>query len=62
MGGDAITAMARRIVRENPDHPARGLARMLVQESRNALTLEQARNLRYGEVVGCELLNFFVRS
>ena len=42
-GGDPLTAAARRIVRENPDHPARGLARMLAQESRGALTIEQAR-------------------
>lgn len=40
---DPITAMARRIVKDNPDHPARGLARMLVKESQNALTIDQAR-------------------
>jgi predicted phosphodiesterase len=43
MGGDAITSMARKIVRDNPDHPARGLARMLVKECRNAISLEAAR-------------------
>jgi predicted phosphodiesterase len=40
---DPMTAMARRIVKDNPDHPARGLARMLVKESKNALTIDQAR-------------------
>lgn len=44
MPRDAITEMAKKIVRENPDHPARGLARMLVKESRNAITMEQARS------------------
>lgn len=43
MAGDPITEMARRLCRENPDHPARGLARMLVKESNGALTIEQAR-------------------
>jgi predicted phosphodiesterase len=43
-GGDQITEIARRLVRENPDHAARGLARMLVAESNGALTIDQARN------------------
>ena len=43
MPGDAITAMARKIVKANPDHPARGLARMLAKESNGAITIEQAR-------------------
>jgi len=43
-----IAAAARRIVEDNPDHPARGLARMLVQETNRALTMEQARSrIRY---------------
>lgn len=47
-GRDPMTAAAERICRENPDHPARGLARMLVEHSRRALTLEQARRrIRY---------------
>jgi predicted phosphodiesterase len=41
--GDEITQIARRLARENPDHPARGLARMLVKECNGALTLHQAR-------------------
>lgn len=43
MAGDPITEMARRLCRENPDHPSRGLARLLVQKCNGALTLEQAR-------------------
>jgi len=52
MAGDPITAMARRLCRDNPDHPARGLARMLVEESNGALTIEQARkriNRQFGQ-------------
>jgi len=43
--------MARRLVRQFPDAPARTLARRLVAESNNAITLEQARSrirLQYG--------------
>lgn len=43
MAGDVITAMARKIVEENPDHPSRGLARMLVEQAKGALTIDQAR-------------------
>jgi hypothetical protein len=43
MGGDAITEMARQLVRKHPTHPARSLARRLVQEANGAITLEQAR-------------------
>jgi hypothetical protein len=43
MGGDAITEMARQLVRRHPTHPARSLARRLVQEANGAITLEQAR-------------------
>lgn len=42
-GGDSITAIARRIVALHPDAPARTLARRIVAESNNAITLEQAR-------------------
>jgi predicted phosphodiesterase len=42
-GGDEITEMARRLIAEHPDHPCRGLARMLVKEANGAITLEQAR-------------------
>ena len=41
---DPIQRMAQRIVRANPNHPARGLARKLVAEANNAITLEQARS------------------
>lgn len=40
---DTITAEARRLCQEYPDHTARGLARMLVERSNRAITLEQAR-------------------
>jgi predicted phosphodiesterase len=43
MAGDPITLLARRLVKDNPTHPARGLARMLVKESKSAITLDQAR-------------------
>lgn len=43
MGGDAITEMARNLVRRHPTHPARSLARRLVEEANGAITLEQAR-------------------
>lgn len=43
-----IGELADQIVRENPDHPARGLARLLVAKSNKAITLEQARStIRY---------------
>jgi predicted phosphodiesterase len=41
---DTITEMARRLVRQHPDAPARTLARRLVKDSKNAITLEQARS------------------
>jgi hypothetical protein len=41
---DAITAMARRILSQHPDAPARSLARRLVEETNGAITLEQARS------------------
>jgi hypothetical protein len=43
-GGDAITAMARKLCKAHPDAPARTLARRLVKESNRAITLEQARS------------------
>ena len=48
---DPITEMARRLCRENPDHPARGLARRLVKEANGAITIEQARK-RIGRQFG----------
>lgn len=48
---DPITVEARRIVAEYPDHSARGLARMLVERSNKAITLEQARS-RVRNVLG----------
>jgi predicted phosphodiesterase len=38
-----MTEAAKRLVAEHPNHSARGLARMLVAESKGALTLESAR-------------------
>ncbi len=43
MAGDAITEMAKRLCQRHPDAPARTLARRLVRESHNAITLDQAR-------------------
>jgi predicted phosphodiesterase len=51
MAEDKISAIARAIVAENPDHPARGLARMLVQETKGAVTIEQARR-RIARILG----------
>lgn len=41
--GDAITEMARKLCRMHPDAPARTLARRLVKECNNAITVHQAR-------------------
>jgi predicted phosphodiesterase len=41
--GDPITEMARKLAAKFPDSPARTLARRLVAESNNAITLHQAR-------------------
>jgi predicted phosphodiesterase len=41
--GDPITEMARKLARQFPDAPAQTLARRLVSESNNAITLHQAR-------------------
>ena len=43
MAGDPITDIAKRLCRTHPDAPARTLARRLVRESNNAITIEQAR-------------------
>jgi predicted phosphodiesterase len=43
MAGDVITEMAKRLCRKHPDAPARTLARRLVRECNNAITIEQAR-------------------
>jgi predicted phosphodiesterase len=43
MAGDPMTEAAKRLAAEHPNHSARGLARMLVAESKGALTLEAAR-------------------
>lgn len=53
MASDPITAMARRLALEFPDHTSRGLARMLVAECKGALTLEQARK-RIGRQFGTQ--------
>jgi len=53
MAGDPITAMAKRLAREFPDHTSRGLARMLVAECKGALTIEQARK-RIGRQFGTQ--------
>ena len=41
--GDQITEIAKRLCLQFPDAPARTLARRLVREANNAITLEQAR-------------------
>jgi predicted phosphodiesterase len=43
MAGDVITDMARRLCKRHPDAPARTLARRLVKECNNAITIDQAR-------------------
>lgn len=48
---DPLTMAAEQICRRHPDHPARGLARILVKRSNGALTLEQAR-MRILRVIG----------
>ena len=43
-----LTAICREVVEKNPDHPARGLARLLVRKAKGAITMEQARSrVRY---------------
>jgi hypothetical protein len=45
---EPIGKLAEEIIAKNPDHPARGLARLLVEKSNKAITLEQARSaIRY---------------
>jgi predicted phosphodiesterase len=44
MAGDDITRMAIEIIRQYPDHPARSLARRLVEAANGAITLESARS------------------
>ena len=44
MAVDAIHKLTLELVRQHPDAPARTLARRLVHETNNALTLEQARS------------------
>jgi predicted phosphodiesterase len=44
MAGDDITRMAIDIIRQYPDHPARSLARRLVEAANGAITLESARS------------------
>jgi predicted phosphodiesterase len=43
MAGDPITAIVKRLVKAHPDHPARGIARMVVKETNGAVTIDQAR-------------------
>lgn len=43
IGGDAITEVARQLVRKHPDAPVRVLARRLREEANRAITLEAAR-------------------
>jgi predicted phosphodiesterase len=40
---DPLAVAAKRLVEKFPDHPSRSLARRLVEESNNAITMEQAR-------------------
>lgn len=51
MPHDEIAATAHRLVNKYPDHPARGLARMLVEQSNRAVTIEQARS-RIRKILG----------
>jgi predicted phosphodiesterase len=44
MAADDITRMAIEIIRQYPDHPARSLARRLVEAANGAITLESARS------------------
>jgi predicted phosphodiesterase len=44
MAGDDITRMAIEIIRQYPDHPARSLARRLVEAANGAITLDAARS------------------
>ncbi|MFN9369940.1 MAG: metallophosphoesterase [Planctomycetia bacterium] len=44
MAGDPMTAVVKRVVAEHPNHSARGLARLIVAESKGAMTLEMARS------------------
>lgn len=53
MAGDVITEMARRLCRLHPDAPARTLARRLMRECNNAITLKQA-NLRISRQFGVQ--------
>lgn len=41
---DDVTRMARQIIEQYPDHPARSIARRLVDASNGAITLESARS------------------
>ena len=43
MAGDVITEMARKLCQTHPDAPAQTLARRLVKECGNAITINQAR-------------------
>lgn len=51
MPSDAVTQVVRRIVRKFPNHPARSLARKVVEEVKGAVTLEQARS-RVRQAIG----------
>jgi predicted phosphodiesterase len=44
MTADDITRMAIEIIRQYPDHPARSLARRLVEAANGAITLDSARS------------------
>jgi predicted phosphodiesterase len=44
LGGDPITAIARRLTATHPDAPSRTLARRLVEESNGAITLSAAEH------------------
>lgn len=44
MANDPIRRLTIELIKQHPDAPARTLARRLVHETNNALTLEQARN------------------
>ncbi len=53
MAIDPIQRMARQLIRRYPDHPARSLARSLVEKSNHAITLEAARSRIRSEFGTC---------
>lgn len=59
---DDITAIAKNLVRKYPTHPARSLAKRLVEESNHAITLEQARSRIRFQFGQCGKKNFRTKN